>query len=341
MKKILLLVAAIMVIGPATTLFADHAKLMPENVGRVYLAPIYTSTSNVFNDDGDRKGTTLGMEMWNVGFAWEHGVLSWMTAAIQWTPGYTVHSKVASLGEATNVNDMGDVFVGAKIQVVGSTALVASDDMRIGIAPGLKVPLTKVDFKKEAEKFAGGNNDFTANRVDKHVLAAGGRLYFDYLFTKEFFVNFYNETIIYVQKGKLKNHDLIAGGAVLFGAADSDVDYKYQLTFEIEPNYTLEFAPKTTIEFGLPISYVVNPAPDFNYSVADKAIIDVVGGVAGMSLSGTKKSEVVTVKPTVGLFFMYWPLPIEFKFAYFMPVWGKNANASNTMSAQVRVYYKI
>ena len=357
MKKFLFFVLAVMLIGSVTSLYADHAKLMPENVGRVYIAPTYASQTQYFNKDGDRKFAerviTSGSpqpvyEMWNIGLAVEHGVTSWMTAALQWTPGYNIHSKVGTFGEATDLNDMGDLFVGAKIQLVGNTALLApSEDIRFAFAPGIKVPLTKIDFSKEVSKAntpPAGSDDFTINKIDKHVLAAGWRLYFDYLFTKEFFVNFYNETIFYVQKAKAKNHSFGAATALASGSAAGlsigDVDYKYQLTFEVEPNYTMEFTPKTTIEFGLPISYVLNPAPEFG---------DISDNIGGAVAAGTKvamketnpSSKVITVKPTIGIFFMDWALPIEFKIGYFMPVWGKNANATNTFSSQIRVYYKI
>ncbi|MCL2155684.1 MAG: hypothetical protein FWH53_08475 [Leptospirales bacterium] len=366
MKKFLLLVLTLMVMAPAASLFADHAKLMPENVGRVYIAPTYGSQTNVFNDDGDRKwaGNVPGQavyEMWNIGLALEHGVTSWMTAALQWTPGYNIHSKVNRGGgeEATDLQDMGDLFVGAKIQLVGNTALlIPTDSIRFALAPGVKVPLTKgPDFTKESKKSAT-SDDYTVNKIDKHVLAAGWRAYFDYIFTKEFFINFYNETIFYVQKGKFKNMGFAAGSLVNNETAVDlkygDVDYKYQLTFEIEPNYTWEFTPKTTIEFGLPISYVQTPAADvdlssgnnFNYAnwgmmpQAQVAGMMQLMGAAG-TITGAKTAKVVTVKPTIGIFFMDWALPIEFKVGYFMPVWGKNANATNTFSSQIRVYYKI
>ena len=179
-----------------------------------------------------------------------------MAAALQWTPGYNAWSNV-NRTEGANADDIADLFIGAKIQLIGNTALLApSEDICIAIAPGIKVHLTDgPDFGKEFLKYArnmpagtpgipiaaGERNEFTASKADKHAFAAGGRLYFDYIFTKEFFINFYNETIIYLQTKKLKNHDLPSGHYLMGTGEDCDVGYKYQLTFEIEPNYTMQF----------------------------------------------------------------------------------------------------
>jgi len=54
-----------------------------------------------------------------------------------------------------------------------------------------------------------------------------------------------------------------------------------------------------------------------------------------------KKSQLIRVRPTVGLFFMDWAVPIEFKIGYFLPVWGKSTTKNDTINAQIRVYYKI
>ncbi|MCL1865139.1 MAG: hypothetical protein FWF73_04935 [Spirochaetes bacterium] len=290
MKKFLFLVFALLLMGSFTGLFADHAKMLPENVGRVYIAPSYIWGDKSFDKDGE-KVSSSDRTMFNLGLALEHGILSWMTAALQWTPGYNVSSEIdtksALFAKKADAKDMGDLFIGAKMQLVGPKApLVQTEDMRFAFAPGIKVPLTKgPDFEKELKK-GGAGDDFTAAKIDKHVFAAGWRAYFDYLFTKEFFVNLYNETIFYVQKGKFKNSDLTMMGAwmVANGTAmgmssgaqsvkAGDVNYGYDLTFEIEANYTMELAPKTTLELQLPITYTETAA--LNTSLP--ALVDQLG----------------------------------------------------------------
>ena len=352
MKKFLFLVLALLLMGSFTGLFAEHARVMPTDVGRVYFAPSYIWGNKSFDDDAEKHKTGTPLKFFNMGLALEHGVNSWLTAALQWTPGYNLYSKIdrPTVGDA-DAKDMGDLFVGAKTQLIGPKALlVQSDQMRFAIAPGLKVPLTSgPDFEKEFNKI-GANDDYTAAKLDKHVIGAGWRLYYDYLFTKEFYINFYNQTIFYPMKGKFKHSDLGAIGALrgvnapaaYNGAVRAgDVDYKYDIVFEVEPNYTFEIAPKTTFEFGLPINYTANPAAEYEFSSSAAGGVEAAKTNVKDNASNGKKTQIITVKPTIGVFFTDWAVPIEIKLGYFVPVWGKNTKANNTINSQIRVYYKI
>jgi len=335
MKKFLLFILIFPLMGAATSLFADHARVMPKNVGRIYFAPSYQWGNKAFDNDASRASTGRPIEMFNLGLVLEHGVATWVTAALQWAPGQNFYSDIG-LGAtgSSDLKDMGDLFVGAKMQIVGPLAPVKSEKIRFSFAPGVKIPLTSdPDFTKEYTKMASGD-DFTASKIDKHVLSPGWRLYFDYLFTKEFFVNFYNETLLYPGKGGLKNYDLTAGGIINSLGGGGDVSYGYDLTFEVEPNYTFKLSSSTDLELALPINYKATPAPVF----------ELFGGAANALPaleSGAKKSQNLTVRPTVGVFFKGWALPTEFRLGYFAPVWGKNTNANNTISAQIRIYYRI
>ena len=336
MKKFLMFLLAFQLMGYASNLFADHARVMPKNVGRVYFAPSYQWGDKAFDNDASRASAGRPIEMFNLGIVLEHGVTTWVTAALQWAPGQNFYSDIGGFSApgSSDLKDMGDLFAGAKMQIVGPVAPIKSENIRFSFAPGVKIPLTpSTDFTKEYTKMVSGE-DFTVSKIDKHVLGPGWRLYFDYLFTKEFFVNFYNETIFYPGKGSLKNYDLAAGGIINNMGGSGDVSYGYDFTFEAEPNYTFKLSSSTDLELALPINYKTTPAPEF----------ELFGGAVGaLSVleNGAKKSQILTVRPTVGIFFKGWALPTEFRLGYFAPAWGKNTNANNTISAQIRIYYRI
>jgi len=336
MKRFLFFVFMFLLTGGATTgLFADHAKVLPKNVGRFYFAPTYQWGNKAFDGEGSRKSTEQSIEMFNIGLALEHGVTNWVTAALQWTPGNNIFSDIA-LGTpvSADLNDMGDLFVGAKIQIIGAQAPVRSEVKRFAFAVGFKAPLTSgPDFTKEYVKMTTGE-DFTASKIDKHALGAAWRLYYDHLFTKKFYLNLYNETVVYIKKGDLKNYDMTAGGIINNLGGGGKVNYGYDLTFEVDPNYTFEIAPKTDLEIHLPVNYKTTPTPEFDLYGGAAGVIDVLE-------TGATNSRILTARPTVGIFFKGWALPIEFKLSYFAPVRGKNTNANNTINAQIRIYYKI
>jgi hypothetical protein len=43
----------------------------------------------------------------------------------------------------------------------------------------------------------------------------------------------------------------------------------------------------------------------------------------------------------VSAFFVGWPLPMEFKLQYGLPLWGKNTRINNTITLQIRAYFRI
>jgi len=70
--------------------------------------------------------------------------------------------------------------------------------MRFSIAPGVKIPMpgdskpTQADLVKD--------ETHVLKEIDNHLWGLGGRLYFDYNVTPEFFVNLYSEFIYYPEQ---------------------------------------------------------------------------------------------------------------------------------------------
>ena len=296
MKKLLVFGLALLLLGSA--LFADDAKVMPLRTGRLSLAPSFTYGDKNFDKDGSRKDS-YDLKAFNFGAALEFGITKWITGAVQWAPGVNIYSdadtKVAYIDmgaggavpskSTVRVLDVGDLFVGAKMQFLGKDGLVKNEMVRLAFAPGIKIPFGGPDFADEYKNAVKGDK-VTAATMDNHALAAGLRSYFDFIVNDKFFINFYNEALFYAMKrdlGKVGFEEYItsylidqanansigAGGPKLFDSGK--VKFGYDLTFELEPTFSTPVAKGILFTASMPITYKTTPGKkyDFNYGMAE------------------------------------------------------------------------
>ena len=311
MKKLFIIGLALLLTG--TAMFAEDAKVMPMMVGRVYMAPLFSFAPGSFDKDGSYEKYDDGtVKAFNMGFVFEYGVINWISAALQWVPGWTAVSDVkpaapAALGVTGDVNTNGfaDIFAGFKIQLVGEKAPLKKTSMfRLAVAPGVVIPVSGPDFEHEIDIVNNGD-PATIKSMDKHVFAFGGRVYFDYLVNKNFFINMYNETLFYpvnqdmnrdgptlafarkaIPKGIYQaTYDKVIGmgageaaaeaqatGAMnaatgAFKKTSGEVNYNYRTTFELEPVFTTPITSGLSFTAGLPLNY--RYIPPFQYYISD------------------------------------------------------------------------
>jgi hypothetical protein len=353
MKKFLVLGLALLLLSSA--LFADDAKVMPFKVGRLYVAPTYSFASGAYDDDGTYKAYDDGsVKLFNLGFALEYGIIDWITAAVQWVPGWTPWSdlKAVTGADDTNTNGVADLFAGAKIQLAGEQAPIKTSAFRFSVAPGVIIPLPGPDFEEELKNMANGD-PATLNSMDKHVFAAGARVYFDYIINKYLFINLYNETIFYPIKGDLsKDGPTFYGTKAGIAAAQSnplimgiigEVDYKYKLTFEIEPVFSMPLGG-SGIDFaaGLPVNFKYRPAYEYSYSYPE-ALAPAASTLdtAFANYISSDPAYILAINPNVSFFLTKTPLPLEFKFQYGLPLMGKNEMARNNATLQIKAYFAL
>jgi len=340
--------------------FADDAKVMPMMVGRLYVAPTYSFATGTYDTDGDFTSFDSGsVKVFNLGFALEYGVLNWLTAAVQWVPGWTPWSdvKAASGVSNTNANGVADLFAGLKIQLAGEKAPLRTGNFRFALAPGVIIPLPGPDFEKELTNAMTGSKA-TLSSMDNHVFGAGGRFYFDVLFNKHFFLNLYNETIIYPSKLDLnKNSPVFYGakaqiagamqetlgpGAAYIMDINGKINYNYRLTFELEPVFTTPIASGIDLSVGLPINYRFIPA--YSYSFDYPAAIAPYSEAIEPYLKGaldTDAHHTLSLIPNASIFIMKSFIPLEFKFQYAIPVYGRNTMARHNATLQIRAYFAL
>ena len=320
MKRLLLIVLVLAFTSP---LFADDALTLPTGVWRTRVVPIYSFTSSEFEEGegftADRESSDIESKALLLGFAVEYGITDWITAAVQWTPAVTAWSEIDAEGSPFDGDPLlhrwSDIFVGAKVQIIGPQAPVSRSDIRLAVAPGIKIPLPGADWDDELESAMDGD-DFVFANVDRNVFGIGGRFYLDYVFSPEFFVNLYSEFIAYPVEG--------AGPNVFTAGTDDKWNYGYDLTLEIEPHYIYTASADLRITPSLPITFTHSPGLEYDGEPTP-----------------ARMSRVLTVEPTVEFFFTGLTVPTALEIGYRYPVAGQNAGATNALVIQIKNYLKF
>ncbi|AEJ18900.1 hypothetical protein [Gracilinema caldarium] len=320
MRKIItLVIIALFITG--SMVFASDALVLPAHVGRVYVTNSYAFANGAYDQDGKYESYESGegaFKAYNLGFALEYGVNDWISAAIQWAPGWNLWSDMDMPSLDANINGVYDIFVGAKIQILGEKAPVQDSRFRFAVAPGVKIPLPATDMEEQFKNAMKGDAVTVAN-LDKHLFAVGGRLYFDYIINKLFFANLYSELVYYPTEGKVSESSLS-----LYNPTKDKINYGYKLTLEAEPHFETLIDQGLKMSAGLPITYITTP---------------------DVKIDGDKVKDTATASLTLGpnasIFFLNTLLPVELQLGYTFPVYGKNTSATQALTLQAKVYFKL
>ena len=327
MKK---LVVGVLLLALAAAVFADDALVLPKGVLRTYFTGAYAFFDQEWDSTGEKVDVAGfdSLSLINVGGAVEFGVIDWISAAVQWAPGWNVWSTTENGTPPYDrllANGSFDIFAGAKIQVIGPKAPVASEKIRLAAAPGVKIPLPPPDWEQERANQTSGTENFIAESLDKHVLGLGLRAYFDYVLSKMFYLNLYSEFIYYPVADKRENVSLTDWTLVNVALQSNyDVEFGYDLTLEAEPHFEMMFGNGMRLGVGVPITYTMSP----------EIVRD------GTAVADTD-SYLLSVSPNVSLFLTKFFIPTEIKVGYTLPLVGKNANATNTVVVQLKTYLRF
>ncbi len=344
MKKLVLLLVMLALVMPA---FADDAKVLPAGVLRTYIAPSYSFASEAFDADGEKVDLAGDQSFFNIGAAFEYGVNDWISAAIQWAPGYNVSSSFEDKDYQT-ANGIFEAFVGAKMQFVGPNAPSKSDKIRVAFAPGVMVPMA---YGYDAEEEGGNAADHVvyaqtsgalgSNTTEYNALPAdnvfgfGGRFYADYVMNKSFYLNLYSEFKYFLPKNgedDLEEQTAFQATSTLnslnplvpINPIADEINYGYELTLEIEPHYATMVADGIELSTGIPVTYVMTPAVEADDVERENTA-----------------TKILKVSPSVSAFVQKFLLPMEVKLGYTYPIWGENSTALNTIVGQLKFYAKF
>jgi hypothetical protein len=332
MKRIAVL---ILLLALTATVFADDALVLPKGVLRTYLTGAYAFASNEWDDSGEKVELSLSgfdsMRAVNLGGAVEFGVIDWISAAVQWAPGWNVWSATENGTppyDKLQVNGPYNVFTGAKIQIIGPKAPVANEKIRLAAAAGVKIPVKAPDAEYWADQFAaglgGGGTDWLSSYNDKPFWGLGARGYFDYVLNEMFYFNLYSEFIYFLGTAKRDTLSVEDWYAVFLGAPNSDVSVGYDLTLEAEPHFEMTFGNGMILGAGLPVTFSMSPELKFD---------DVAQADTNFYL--------LSVSPNLSLFLTKFVIPMEIKMGYTLPLVGKNAKATNMLVIQLKVYLRF
>jgi len=332
MKKICVFV---LLFAVALSTFADDALVLPKGVFRTYITGAFAFATQAFDLDGDKQDLDEeSIRIFNLGGAVEYGVTDWISAAVQWAPGWYLWSSFyeataadAPLDTAT-VNGPADIFAGAKIQLIGENAPVANQMFRLAFAPGVKIPLPSPDWQEEANDQAAGD-PWKIFAADKHTLGVGGRAYFDYILNEMIYINLFGEFIYFPIAKTYEDVGYIEWATVqtLKGLGfpyPEEYEFGFDLTLEAEPHFEMMLTDGIRFGAGVPVTFFMTPEPK-------------VDGTAQTD----EDTYLLTVAPNVSLFLMKFPVPLEFKLGYTLPLLGKNELAANILVLQLKSYLKF
>jgi hypothetical protein len=157
---------------------------------------------------------------------------------------------------------------------------------------------------------------------------------------------------------KKANADLKTGLAAMgvtsdLIAYDDEVQYGYDLTFELEPVFSASIAEGIIFTAGLPFNYHLTPGNkygDLSLTSTGKTVAGnpatapyINGALAKVSpyFEDTDPTHLLTITPNVAFFFTGWVLPTEFKLQYSIPTIGKNDRAMHTLGLIIKLYLRI
>ncbi|MCG8479772.1 MAG: hypothetical protein MI724_11795 [Spirochaetales bacterium] len=341
MKKIVIVLLLAAVAAP---MFAADAAVLPQGVGRLYLVPAYSFWSDTFDDDGERQDAASGdSTTFNLAAALEYGVTPWISAGLQYIPGYVFANDFS---DAENVDATGSssLDIGAKFQIIGPNAPVPNETMRLTFLPGLIVPLDPYDAEEAATDNATGD-DFATDGVSNDSFGFGMQTAFDYFVTPEFYVNLFNEFRIYgaedFEEAGIEPYVAWATANAGVGGAlqepDAQIYPGYDLTFEIEPTFQTMITDTIQFTGSLATTWDYSPGPRFAEDLEDAQ-----GGSAvqeGIEDAAFTESHLLSLGPSAAFFLRALPVPMEFQFDASIPVWGRNIDARNTILFQWEIYF--
>lgn len=339
MKKLILVMVVMAMVIPMA--FADDAKVLPAGVLRTYIVPVYSFVNSEFDAEAEKKALDDDKDfekvsVFNIGAAVEYGVNDWISAAVQWTPGYTFGGKYTSDGTPTGdvyeengtIKGSAEVFLGAKFQIVGEKAPVVNDMFRVAVAPGFMLA-SSFSYDAEEEATNGASGDEFNVGAAKNANGFGARLYADYIFNEMFFFNLYSQFKYFLPVAKESTDYAHYYTAATVGA--DNVEYGYELTLEAEPHFSMMAADGVEVSAGLPVTYVMAPAPKY-----DGDTMQDINPAADDT-----DSYSLYLKPSVSAFMQKLPIPMEFKVGYELPLAGKNVMARNNVVFQIKTYMKF
>ncbi len=317
MKRIILF---LLICTLAAPLAAEEAKPRPKGMLRTYIIPSYSFAFSAFDEDA-KGGDADTIQAASLGLAAEYGLLDWLALSIHWAPFWTFWSDFEQ-DDNLHINGLHDIDIGVRFQFIGDKSLITdSDKIRLAASVVLRFPWASADWKDEEDNWSSGDN-YKNQDPDKHAWGIGGRLYFDFVFTQAFFLNFYTEFIKFFNKDyeDVDRWNYVASQSNGF----DDFNHGWDLTFEIEP--TLEYQLTDGVRIGASLPINIKFTPD-------------------ASVDGTGQDDTATYLlmfgPELSIYFPKMFIPTEFRLFYLHPLLGRNSPATHEFGLYIQSHIQF
>ena len=111
------------------------------------------------------------------------------------------------------------------------------------------------------------------------------------------------------------------------------------MTMELEPVFSMSLPKGVNFTAGLPLNFSYSPPSEYNAFI-DPSVIALNPAAAGLIPEGTSSMS-LSLRPSVSFFCTGFPLPMDFKLGYWVPLYGKNSMATHSVVLQIKVYFRI
>jgi hypothetical protein len=332
-KKILFLTLLACLVGPFV--FADDADVLPAGVMRLRLIPALDSTTLSYDKDGKSTDAAPKNSALIASGTFEFGLTDQISAGLQWAPGYIVSASFTDVPAAykamydkLKVYGPADLQIGAKVEVAGPKGFVPNDQIRFAVTPGVIVPLDTYDPEAEFKNASAGK-EFRAYSTSSHSsVGLGAKADVDYLFTDLIYVNLHGQVTQYLEHSG-KDFSTYMGNALsggLLPLTDTKTTYGLEYIVELEPHVKFPLGESLSLAGGLPFTYQASLEGKSVYNSVETKI---------------DPESTLVVAPQASVTTMVGPLPIELEVQYSLPLMGKSSSGGNTLSAQLKLFYKF
>ncbi|OFZ18931.1 MAG: hypothetical protein A2X94_13350 [Bdellovibrionales bacterium GWB1_55_8] len=221
---------------------------------------------------------------------------------------------------------LGDVLLGGKYQFLNSGSSPTSNDaetLRAAAALGLKLPT--------GSTASPNTNDIsTTTASDTQSWILGARTYWDYQFTRSFYLNLYTEHEYRLPGSRkyLYTNELTGDYSVLDTTFKPGFYNHLELDFAFSPELMTDLSLETGIRFT------------GDYTAAGKytKAPEAFSSIAGETTKGSAEYNVI---PYLGVFYTGSPLPLKLKVVYYQPAAGENTYVLSGLSTVLQAYMKF
>jgi hypothetical protein len=303
MKKLVTLVIFAALGGMSGAfVFGEDARLPAAKTGASTTSIGLSFFPQMWNNGGGKENIENASVM-TAGERIEYSFTDYLSALFDWSPAENI---LSSTDDSKNpaANGTHDIALGARFQIIGLSAPVKQERIRLTASPqvifpfpDINLPFWKVD---------------TDDKRGKNAWGFGSGLSFDTGISEQFFLNFYGEFFAYPIENTAK------------------VKHGWGAVFEIEPHFEARLTDGMGLQIGFPVRCAFSP---------EKKINGVGSGLGAYFLSASPVIAIHFDNIIPARFNTGKNKPLELSLQYAVPVFGKNTAALHAVVLGITTFF--